>query len=549
MTSLRETITAACTLETTVNTSEPNSNGEVELDNWLNRFGNGAVSDNCGSVSTTIVFLSEKRGCGNTFTRFYQFRATDQCGNTNYVTATFSVVDRTPPVIEKCPEGGALTCEFDVPAPNIAGVIASDNCSGSLKVTVNTSSVGVGCKYWPMSVNHWYMVTDECGNMTSCDQSFQIVDLAPPMYAGPDTIDVGCVDDLPRAGELTSFLAPYMIDNCYDIICIGKIVSQNGPNSVTFTVSAKDLCGNRSENFTVTFIATGVCRPLCTAAQSTWANEQASINGTGTTQAIEKFINVHGGITAGKLGKTITATSTICVQSMLPGNGSTAQFNPGNHQFGTVDCQAASPFLNGDGTLKNQVAASVMALQMNIWYNQEFNSRNLGVQRLSTLPGCMLDPAVLAKMNPDLPTVQGLLNLANDYLAGVGFFAQGFGSLLNDALNNLSNHWQNCQVNNVPCPVQGREGARPASGQLLNVSLAPNPVLDLVTLSFEASADAELRVRFVGSTGVQREEFITVVKGENTLNFSTKDFPAGVYTLVLQHDKILQTLRMVKVAN
>ena len=527
----------------------PDCDGEAQLMEWVEHFGNAVVTDNCGGVTTDLLFVSEKQGCGNTYTRVYQFRATDECGNTNYVTATFAVVDHTAPVIVKCPEGNAtMDCALNVPGPDLAGVIATDNC-GSVHISATTFTTGSGCAYSPMTVSYWYMATDECGNMTSnCDQSFQVTDLTPAIYTGPDTLYVGCVDDLPGLEDLTAVLLPYMDDNCVDIICIGNIVAQNGTNSITYSVSAKDFCNNASPKFTVTFIATGSCKPICSASQAVWGSQDSLINGTTTAQAINLFIGQHGSITAGKGGKTVNVTGLNCLYSMLPTTtGITNQFDPGNNEFGAANgCNPTSTLLNGNGTLKNELAANVLTLQLNIWYNQEFNNRNLGMRHLSELSDCAIDAVILAKLQSMniQATVQGLLNLSNNYLAGIGFYPANFGDLMNEALTNLNGYWNKCEIHD-PCSNKPREDARIAE-KLSNLSLAPNPVLDVVTISLEVGIATELQVRFIGSSGLQSEEKVSVVKGFNTLSFSTKNFPAGVYTVVLQDGKDLQTLRMVK---
>ena len=426
--------------------------GEGQLPDWLENFGYAEVSDDCGEVFTSIVLLSNVEGCGNTFTRTYQFRATDECGNTNYVTATFAVIDTTAPVIVTCPPHNVLlTCEFDVPAPDTAGVEAYDEC-GAVTVTVQSIFTnGVGCVYWPLTTSYTYAVTDECGNVATCYQSFQVVDSIPPVYNGLDTIEVLCVSDLPGLGEIPDILAPFLVDNCYEVICVNEGLAATGPNWVTYCVKIKDLCGNWTDKFNITFIATGGCKPLCSAPQSMWGNPGGAINGMLTTEAIEQLISKYGALKAGDLGKTISVTSAACLQSLLPGHGTTNAFSTGHYVFGEEnDCKPISNLLNTDGTLKNQVAANVLALQLNIWYNLEFNERDLRVQLLASLPPCLVDPVVMSKLEENHHNVQGLLNLSNDYLAGIGFYSQNFGSPLNNALENLNSYWQNCQTNN-PC--------------------------------------------------------------------------------------------------
>ena len=508
------------------------------------------VVDQCGTVTTDILLLSETPGCGATWSRNYQFRATDECGNTRFVTATFSIVDHTPPVIIKCPPGNVnLTCIHDIPGPDLAGVIATDNCGGPVKIMVTTYTSGTGCKSSPLTTSYWYMASDECGNMVSnCDQSFQVVDLTAPSYIGPDTILVACLSDLPASGEVMSLLMPLMADNCYDFTCIGHVTGQIDSNAVTYTMIAKDFCGNVADEFSVTFIATGACKPICSASQMVWGDPNGRINDQPTPQIIEKLITQHGGVTAGKLGKTILVSSVDCLQQLLPGNDSNAQLQPGNNEFSAAnDCQPASPLLNEDGTLKNKLAANVLALQLNIWLNQDMNQRNLGMRLLAELPACLVDHSVLVKLESGHLTVQGLLDMSNNYLAGVGFFPRDFGVLLNEALENINKYWSNCQIND-PCSTFTRSDLSEGHA-MMHWTLSPNPVQDQVTIHIEAAMAAEVQVRFVGNTGLQSNTVIEVVKGDNAFSFPTSKFQAGLYTIVLQEGKDLKTLRMVKVAN
>ena len=502
------------------------SDWETALANWLAQFGQAQVSDECGAAAlTAVVLISEAPRCGpNTFTRTYEFGVTDACGNTSTARATFSLIDTTPPVII-CPPGNILlTCEHDLPAPDLAAVVAYDNC-GSVEVTLTVSDVGTGCLGYTRSVNYWYMATDACGNMSNCDVSFQIVDSIPPLYTGPDTIQVSCVNDLPGSGEITDILTPYMTDNCSDVICLGRVITTSGTNSVTYTVKAKDLCGNWTDRFTVTFVATGVCQPLCTATQAVWGNPTGVISGISTSVAIAGSISGHGGVTAGKLGKTITATSVDCLQNLLPGSGHTAQFSPpGQHVFSAANnCQPASPLLNANGTLRNQLAANVMAMQLNIWYNLHYNDRFLGVQQLAALPVCLVDPIVVAKLEADQTTVQGLLDLSNDYLAGVGFFPQGFGDLLSTALDNLNNYWQNCQVNN-PCSTNASMSVAGALKTEAAIGLEEGEVELIVShpnvspiAKFDLT-DAEGSYLFSDAIPINANLTITPTKDDNPLN-------------------------------
>jgi hypothetical protein len=530
-----------------VDCSQPtDTSGETEMWVWMNHFGYAEVSDNCGSVVTHMVVLSEIQGCGLTHTTTFQFQATDECGNTNFVTATFTILDTAPPVIDTCPQGNLfLTCVNDIPAPDLAGIIAHDDC-GPVTISVQSISAGSGCAKWPLTTEYTYTVTDACGNQSFCFQYFQAVDTVSILYAGPDTIFVACVNDLPGSSEIIGLLTPLAYDNCTGFVCLGIVSVIADSNSVTYTMMAKDVCSNMTDPFVVTYIATGICKPICSAPQSIWGDESGLMNGVSTTMVINQFLAEHGGVTVGRGSKTISITSTDCVQSMLPGYGTAAQFRQGTSLFSLEnDCQPSSPLLNPDGTLKNILAANVIALQFNIWYNQAFNDRNLGIQQLTQLPDCLMNPAVLEKMGTDFPTVQGLLNLADDYLVGVGFFPPKFGIMLNDALENMNKYWQNCQINS-PCASRMRNDSY-TDDLLSKMTLAPNPATDVVIITLETATDTDLQVRFLGSTGVQSEMFVPVVIGVNQLRFSTKSFPAGVYMVVLQQGNDHQILRLVKV--
>ncbi len=524
---------------------------QAEMKAWIEHFGYAEVSDQCyNAVLTELIFTPEtlRHDGDSSFTRTYEFRATDMCNNSSYGHADFCMEDNTPPVIICPPSNNRLTCEYDLPAPDISAVEAWDDCESNVKVMLTIASIDTGCPNYTMTTNYWFMATDECGNMSTCDQPFQIVDLLPPIYTGPDTIDVGCVDDLPSSGDITGILAPYMTDNCYDVSSFGQ---HNSGNSVNYELKAKDLCGNWTDKFIVTFVGTGACQPLCTAPQPIWGDLADIINGTSTTSVIEQFINGYGGVTAGKLGKSITATSADCLNNLLPGSG---YLNYVRTTYGiannivaksyenrftitrnyhamdacgnvslcthvitvldqsppslvcplnvTLSCAGQAPpanvdndccsglvtvtfcrdlsnhnsqqrfssLLKEDGTLRNRLAANIMSTQLNIWYNLSHNSRNLGEQQLAWLPSCLVSPVVLDEMGVAHSTVQDLLNLSNDYLSGAGFFPQGFGNLLNDAMQNLNSYWQNCQVKD-PCSAQIRD----STPNLFDIGLMADP--------------------------------------------------------------------------
>ncbi len=189
----------------------------------------------------------------------------------------------------------------------------------------------------------------------------------------------------------------------------------------------------------------------CTGAAST-LNGALTLDGQGNPNAL--FIFQIDGAFATNVNSTVTLINgaSLCnVYWQVNGHGSTANFAQGTFEFNEANnCAPSATLVNGDGTLRNQVAANALALQLNIWYNLSYNDRDLGIQQLSTLPLCLIDPIVFQEVQSDLTTVQGLLNMSNLYLGNIGGFQPAFGVLLNNSLERLNRFWENCQIND-PC--------------------------------------------------------------------------------------------------
>ncbi|MBK8556172.1 MAG: hypothetical protein IPL65_10585 [Lewinellaceae bacterium] len=396
-------------------------NGEIDFYNWLDSLAWLQVEDNCGEVTLEWGLSTERELCGNTWSKTYFFRATDQCGNSATKYATFAVIDTTPPLIT-CPPDLALTCEFDVPAPDPSSVTAWDECGIPIVQFENENVYGVGCGYFPQTVVYTYAAIDECGNKSICYQTFQVNDTIPPVYFGPDTIEVACIADLPGPNEAAQILGLLIVDNCYDVICFNTGMPASGTNWVTYTVKAKDLCVNWTDLFNVTFIATGGCKPLCSFPMETWGNGSANIGGLQAQKVVKKLLETFGPLTVGRANRTIATTDFECVFALLPGAGPNAEFTIGNFEA-TVEngCSLPAYLMNFDGSLANSLAAQTMTLQLNIWYNIQYNERQLGYQPISGLPSCIFSEQILSELGPNA-TIQNLLQLANNYLAGVGYF-------------------------------------------------------------------------------------------------------------------------------
>ncbi|MFN0176371.1 MAG: T9SS type A sorting domain-containing protein [Saprospiraceae bacterium] len=237
------------------------NDGEGDFYDWLDSFGSALIKDNCTpaeELTLEHLLLSEKNGCGNSWSKTYEFRATDLCNNLSKHIATFSVVDKEAPVVEFVPEGNPfLTCKADVPAADPTKVIATDNCTDNCTVTLkDTYQEGMSCPKWPMTVIYTYSVKDACGNEAICQQSFMVKDTTPLDLPAVDTFSVACVDSLPDADQAKNILKTQLDDACMAGVYL-TILEDSGVNGLTrtFTVRAKDECWEKADTIKVTFLA------------------------------------------------------------------------------------------------------------------------------------------------------------------------------------------------------------------------------------------------------------------------------------------------------
>ncbi|MEO6130376.1 MAG: hypothetical protein ABIQ02_00915, partial [Saprospiraceae bacterium] len=134
-------------------------------------------SDNCNGVAS-ITFVNDvitNQTCTNRFNVIRTYRATDECGNSATCSQTITVFDNTPPTIT-CPVNTTIQCASLIPAPNIASVSSSDNCSGIAVITfVNDVIANQTCTS-RFNVIRTYRAIDECGNSATCSQTITVLD-------------------------------------------------------------------------------------------------------------------------------------------------------------------------------------------------------------------------------------------------------------------------------------------------------------------------------------------------------------------------------------
>jgi len=118
--------------------------------------------------------------------------ATAPCDVHDACIQRITVTDTTPPVIDECPTNAFISCDDVLLECDTSGLIAHDNCGPVHRTCRDVSTTGT-CT---VMVEREYIVTDDCGNESSCPPQFiTIVDTnGPELTCPPDVNTLGCLD-------------------------------------------------------------------------------------------------------------------------------------------------------------------------------------------------------------------------------------------------------------------------------------------------------------------------------------------------------------------
>ncbi|MEO5906364.1 MAG: hypothetical protein ABIQ11_06540, partial [Saprospiraceae bacterium] len=212
--------------------------------------GQPVVSDNCTPVLNLQVTHTDVNlippGCNGTGIIRRTWKVTDACGNSTTCNQIITVTDLLKPTLF-CPPPSTISCEAPR-SPDFTGAAsAMDNCTPVESLVISFSddvSALFGCNGTGMLRRNW-LVTDLCGNTSTCIQNIWIVDETDPVITCPANVEISCSDSSAPAntGSATA------IDNCTSnvIITHTDLVQLTGCNStglILRTWSARDECGN-----------------------------------------------------------------------------------------------------------------------------------------------------------------------------------------------------------------------------------------------------------------------------------------------------------------
>jgi hypothetical protein len=273
------------------------------------------VNDNCTgqqslrSLATyQFVPYTDGNNCndGNLIIRFY-----DECGNgPSILTFTGIKIDNVAPALVAFPNNSSqLICIDNLPVPNPAGVVASDNCDQSVDVVFVSDQLPTTCQG---TVTRTYRLTDDCGNTRMVEQYFNVTNdrMAPVMTAGTLLASYPSVTQ----GQAAAIAATGIQDDCtpYSSLIIQTVVT--GVCPATITVIATDQCG-RSSQVTYSNVCLGDILTIVTPASN------AIVNCEDEQNALAAWLNSRG-------GAQVSSASVVWTHTPV--------------QFGPVDCVAHS---------------------------------------------------------------------------------------------------------------------------------------------------------------------------------------------------------------
>ncbi|MBK7244875.1 MAG: HYR domain-containing protein [Saprospiraceae bacterium] len=161
-------------------------------------------------------------------------------------TTRTTVVDTTRPT-NVCPVALNVGCATDVPAPNPALVIVTDNCPGPYSTVFLTDVITNQTCANRYTVTRTYRTTDAAGNSTTCSQTITVNDITHPSLICPAPATLMCASLVPAPDPNLVVAA----DLCGNIgitkaFVSDAITNQTCANRYTLTriYSASDVCGN-----------------------------------------------------------------------------------------------------------------------------------------------------------------------------------------------------------------------------------------------------------------------------------------------------------------
>ena len=188
----------------------------------------------------------------------------------------------------------------------------------------------------------------------------------------------------------------------------------------------------------------------------------------------------------------------------------------------------------------------MIALKLNLRYNQYFNNLNLGAVVLSQ--SCVLTSSQISSLGLNSnSTINDLLNLANKYLGSNcngSIYPNGFGGLLTNAVAAINEYWDECQVENNACNAKLRtnnSASEDEESELFSeVKLSPNPAISTLQVTFTTDKTEAVDLRIFNARGQLLQTIeMTTQEGENSTELDLANLKSGIYWLNLSNGETM----------
>merc|ERR1712110_113243 len=303
--------------------------GSTGLQAWLNNNGGARAVDDCSTVAFSNDFTTLDGGC--TASARVTFIATDQCGNSNTTTATYSITDTAAPVINPRAQPHTVPCNDQTRAELLAwvasrgGAQATDACQDDALLTWSNSFTDQTVSCGSLSLT--FTVTDSCGNNASTTATFTSQDTVGPAFTTPaQNLTVEC-DGNGNTGDFTNFVNGRAGAQAFDVCSLAALnytvaAPTAGPTScgsVNVVVTAADQCGNSARS-TGRYTVQDSTAPVFINVPT---DSTVECDGSGNTAARTAWLSSNAGAsatdncaaTAPIVSRQLTVDGTTCARA------------------------------------------------------------------------------------------------------------------------------------------------------------------------------------------------------------------------------------------
>ena len=181
--------------------------------------------------------------CPNGSTIVRTFTITDACGNTATDTQTITIEDNVAPILPVAPGDLDITVQCPQDIPDAPVLVATDACGGNITATVTSTVVNRECAT-RFDLVRTFTFDDGCGNISSVEQTIQVIDTDPLLVQPlPDRV-VECQVNVMANPALVQSASPCGGDLNVTSEIVGPVGTPDCPGAVyTVVYTVADDCG------------------------------------------------------------------------------------------------------------------------------------------------------------------------------------------------------------------------------------------------------------------------------------------------------------------